>query len=88
MNRREPIMGLPEVRANEALEAVEKAIIGVEKEIRSDKSFAPPENRGIHELIDETIALVTQVDLKLEMIKRRLAEFDSLQRQFYLGEQQ
>ena len=82
MNRSEPIMGLPEVRANKALEAVEKAIIG------PDKSFAPPENRGIHELIDETIALVTQVDLKLEMIKRRLAEFDSLQRQFYLGEQQ
>jgi hypothetical protein len=75
-------MGLPEVRANKALEAVEKAIIG------PDKSFAPQENRGIHELVDETIALVTQVDLKLELIRKRLAEFDSLQKRFYLGEQQ
>jgi hypothetical protein len=75
-------MGLPEIRANKALEAVEKAIIS------PDKSSASPENRGIHELLGDAIALLTQLDLKLEMIKKRLAEFDSLQSRFYKGENQ
>jgi hypothetical protein len=75
-------MGLPEVRANKALEAVEKAIIG------PDKSFAAAEHRGIHELLSDAVALVTQLDFTLELVKKRLAEFDSLQKRFYLGEQQ
>jgi len=49
------------------------------------KSFAPPAQRGIHELIDEIESLIADVQERVHIVKNRLAEFDSLQSQFYNG---
>jgi len=49
------------------------------------KSFAPPASRGIHELIEEIEELVAQTDERVQAVKKRLSEFDVLQRRFYNG---
>jgi hypothetical protein len=66
------------------LEAVEK---GLAQMLPAAKSFAPPEQRGIHELIEELVELVDLTQTKLHIIRRRLDEFNILQSQFYNGRQ-
>jgi hypothetical protein len=50
-----------------------------------DTSFAPPERRGIHELIKEIEDLVKLTESRLRIVRKRLEEFDTLQSSFYLG---
>ena len=71
------------------LDSLEKAIAprveGLER-MPKGKSFAPPDQRGIHELIDEVESAVDLVMELIKNIKRRLNEFDRLQASFYNGQ--
>ncbi len=60
---------------------------GVERalaELPKDKSFAPQE-KGIHELLDDLMEHIIQADRSLKIIRKRLEEFDRLQARFYNG---
>lgn len=70
----------PRLVQDEQLEAVEKAL-----SLPQAKSFAPPEHRSIHELLEEIVEMVELTTARLASVKRRLAEFDNLQNQFYKG---
>lgn len=52
---------------------------------RVPRSFAPPDHRGIHELIKEIEDLVHLTEDRLRIVRHRLEEFDTLQSSFYLG---
>ena len=71
---------------HEGEKAIEKALSDM-LPARADKSFAPPQQRGIHELIDQAIEDHESLGRDLEIIKKRLAEFDRLQGDFYNGRQ-
>lgn len=67
------------------LEALEQSLSVVPK-MPEAKSFAPPTQRGIHELIAEVEEALELVNQRVDNIKRRLAEFDRLQASFYQGQ--
>jgi hypothetical protein len=50
------------------------------------KSFAPPEERGIHELVEELSEVLSLAQSQLGIIRDRLAKFDKLQGNFYKGQ--
>jgi hypothetical protein len=50
------------------------------------KSFAPPDKRGIHELIEELSQALSLAQSQLGIIRDRLSEFDRLQGSFYKGQ--
>ena len=62
------------------LDALERAV-----SLPQSKSFAPPTERGIHELLEEVQEAVQLASDRLQGIKKRLAEFDRLQSSFYNG---
>jgi hypothetical protein len=70
--------------------AVEAALAQMKQPLvsgnKSEKSFAPPEQRGIHALIEEVEELVELTQARLKTIKARLSQFDDLQRKFYNGQ--
>jgi hypothetical protein len=65
------------------LEAVEK---GLGRMLPKPKSFAPPTERGIHELMAEAIAAIDLARRAVEVAKERLEHFDRLQANFYNGQ--
>ena len=65
--------------------AVEKALGEMIGQQGGQRSFAPPDQRGIHELVNETMEKFVEGLRLLETIERRLAEFDRLQANFYNG---
>jgi hypothetical protein len=67
------------------LSGIEKAIMGPEK-LPAAKSFAPPTQRGIHELISDIDDLVATLQERVDNVKKRLSEFDRLQSSFYNGQ--
>jgi hypothetical protein len=50
------------------------------------KSFAPPGQRGIHELVEELSQALSLAQSQLGIIRDRLSEFDRLQGSFYKGQ--
>ena len=77
-------MATTEGKMNVLMQSLDKEVQTAVAE--RNKSYAPPEHRGIHELISEIEELIATLDDKVQIVKRRLAEFDSLQTRFYGGE--
>lgn len=79
------------------LSAIEKAILEPQPpkmprahnltatEVATQRSFAPPSGRGIHELIDELENMLDLAQSQLKIIKERMDHFDRLQSGFYNG---
>jgi len=70
-------------------QAVEKALGDMKKLPQAPKiqerSFAPPEHRGIHEILEEAEATMELVLAQLKIARRRMSEFDAMQARFYNG---
>jgi hypothetical protein len=74
-------------------EKIEPDLVSLERDLSypppeklpQTKSFAPPPQRGIHELIREVREDAAAVLRKLEIIEQRLVEFDRAQAAFYNG---
>ena len=78
-------MATTEGKMNVLMQSLDKEVQTAVAE--RNKSYAPPERRGIHELISEIEEMIGVLDDKVQIVKRRLAEFDSLQSSFYSGDQ-
>ena len=73
--------------------AVEKAVADVTKplarapeRIIPDKSFAPPDHRGIHELLTTVTEMLEGTLNIVRLVNQRLDDFDDMQNRFYKGE--
>jgi hypothetical protein len=65
------------------LDDIEKAL--APPKLPKAKSFAPPQQQGVHELIAEIDDMVSILQNRVTTLKQRLAEFDRLQTNFYNG---
>jgi hypothetical protein len=65
------------------LDDIEKAL--APPKLPKAKSFAPPQQQGLHDLISEIDDLVNDLRERVTVVKQRLVEFDRLQTNFYNG---
>lgn len=66
---------------DEKLQAVEHALMPRTNE----RSFAPPDHRGIAEILMEMGNCIDLLQSQLDLVKRRVADFHDLQSRFYNG---
>lgn len=50
-----------------------------------NKNFAPPKQRGIHDLVNEIEQLAATLEARIAAIQQRLTEFDEAHSRFYNG---
>jgi flagellar motor switch protein FliM len=68
-------------------QAVEKALGDMMKpKLPSVKSFAPPDQRSVRELVEEIEDALGLVEARVKSLKVRLDEFYRLQNEFYVGD--